>query len=74
MMRSNRWPWCRNPASLRIDMAIRFVAVMQSHPVAEIVIGAMLIAALGRHVEEHIGAQYFLATPPEGRIGVEDLA
>jgi hypothetical protein len=43
-------------------------------PIRKIEIGSVLIAALGREIEQHVGGHHFLGSAPEGGIGVEDIA
>ena len=61
-------------AAVRFDNAGLAVHVARPHPIGERVVGPILVAALGRHIEIPVGAEELLASAPERRIGMEDLA
>jgi hypothetical protein len=61
-------------ASSGIDEARSVITVMVSHPVAEVVVRTLLVPALWRQVEIHVGGIHHFISPPKSGIGVKYLA
>jgi len=56
-----------------INVPALIVSVVVPHPVRQVVIGPVLIAAFGSQVEVHVGAEHFFVSPSITGIGVEDF-
>ena len=61
-------------SAVRLDEPALAVHVVRSYPVAQAMIGPILVTALGHHIQNTISSEKLFTAAPEGRVGQIDLA